>query len=117
MHLFGIPFVVGPEYYGPLWFVRDLFLLNVLSFILVPFAKKTPGYVLIPLMVAFYFFSPTRQLRYSAPLFITGIYFGFKKRIESLAGNGRLAADGRYRNRLETGFIQQFQQSFGDLFL
>ena len=84
MHLFGIPFVVGPEFYGPFWFIRELFIFNLLSFALVPAVKKIPGYLLIPAMIVLYFLPISRQICYSIPLFLTGMYFGTKKNIPIL---------------------------------
>ncbi len=81
MHLFGIPFVIAPSYYGPLWFVRELMIFNILSIVLVPAVKKTPDYLLIPIMLIIYFLPISQIIRYSIPFFITGMCFGFKKRI------------------------------------
>lgn len=81
MHLFGIPFLRDPIFYGPLWFVRELFIFNVLSFALVPIVKRTPGYLLIPVMIALYFAPIDRKICNSIPFFVIGMYFGFKKKI------------------------------------
>jgi len=81
MHLFGIPFVIAPSFYGPLWFVRELLVLNIASVILVPVVKKIPGYILLPAMAVVYFLPIPQIIRYSIPFFIVGMYFGFKKSI------------------------------------
>lgn len=80
MHLFGIPFIEGPSFYGPLWFVRDLMILNLLAFVLVPAVKKIPDFILIPVMIVIYFLPISQFLRYSIPFFVIGMSFGFKKR-------------------------------------
>ena len=92
MHLFGIPFVVGPEFYGPFWFLRELFILNVLAFALVPASKKIPGYILIPAMTILFFLPVRRMLRYSVPFFLTGMYFGNRKSIPILNNPLHLSA-------------------------
>ena len=92
MHLIGIPFLKDPIFYGPLWFVRDLMILNILSFALVPIVKKVPGYLLIPLMAALYFAPIDRQICNSIPFFVTGMYFGFKKKIPILNNPNQIAA-------------------------
>lgn len=92
MHLVGIPFVVGPEFYGPFWFLRELFILNVLAFALVPASKKIPGYILIPAMILLYFLPVRRMLRYSIPFFVAGMYFGNRKNIPILRNPLHLAA-------------------------
>ena len=84
MHLFGIPFVTEPNYYGPLWFIRELVVLNILSVALVPAVKRIPDYLLIPPMVVIYFLPISRLIRYSIPFFIVGMCFGFKKYIPVL---------------------------------
>ncbi len=81
MRLFGIPFVIAPRFYGPLWFVRELLIFNLLSFALVPLVKKTPGYILLPAMVGLYFLPIDQIIRYSVSFFIIGMYFGFRKRL------------------------------------
>lgn len=81
MHLIGIPFVVAPIYYGPLWFLRELFILNVFAFVLVPIVKKVPGYIIIPAMITVYFLPLSQMVRYSIPLFVLGMHFGFCKKI------------------------------------
>lgn len=92
MHLIGIPFLKDPIFYGPLWFVRDLMILNILSFALVPIVKKVPGYLLIPVMTALYFAPIDRQICNSIPFFVTGMYFGFKKKIPILNNPIQIAA-------------------------
>lgn len=84
MHLFGIPFALGPSYYGPLWFVRELMIFNILSIVLVPAVKKIPDYILVPPMVVIYFLPISQMIRYSIPFFIIGMCFGFKKSIPVL---------------------------------
>ena len=81
LHVFGIPFVIAPSYYGPLWFIRELMIFNVLSIVLVPLVKKIPGYILIPLALVLYFLPISQIIRYSIPFFIVGMYFGFNKKI------------------------------------
>jgi len=81
MHLFGIPFVMPPAFYGPLWFVRELLIFNVASVILVPVVKKIPGYIVLPAMTVVYFLPLPQIMRYSIPFFIVGMVFGFKKSI------------------------------------
>lgn len=81
MRLFGIPFVIAPRFYGPLWFLRELFIFNLVSFALVPIVKKIPGYILIPAMTAVYFLPFSHIVRFSVPFFIIGMYFGFRKEI------------------------------------
>ena len=81
MRFFGIPFLVGPKFYGPLWFVRELLIFNILSFILVPAVKKIPGYILFPVLVIFYFLPIPKAMHRSIPFFLTGLYFGTKKSI------------------------------------
>ena len=88
IHLVGIPFVVAPNYYGPLWFLRELFVLNVAAIVLVPAVKKIPGYILIPAMIAVYFMPLSQLIRYSIPLFVIGMKFGFNKRIPILKNSG-----------------------------
>ncbi len=85
MHVFGIPFVIAPRYYGPLWFIRELMIFNLLAFALVPAVKKIPGYILIPAMLVVYFLPIPQIIRYSVPFFICGMHFGFKKRVPLLA--------------------------------
>ncbi len=80
-HLIGIPFISGPQFYGPLWFVRDLIILNILSFIIAPIAKKVPGYILLPIMAIVYFLPIPQFVRYSIPFFVAGIYCGTKKKL------------------------------------
>ena len=87
MHLFGIPFVIAPSFYGPLWFVRELLVLNIASVILVPLVKKIPGYILLPAMAVVYFLPIPQIIRYSIPFFIVGMYFGFKKSIPVITNN------------------------------
>ena len=84
MRLFGIPFVIAPKFYGPLWFVRELLIFNLLSIAFVPLVKKTPGYILLPAMIGVYFLPIDQIIRYSVPFFIMGMYFGFKKRLPVL---------------------------------
>lgn len=86
-HLVGIPFVSGPEYYGPLWFVRELIIFNLLSFFLVPIIKKIPGFIIIPAVTVFYFLPIPQLARYSIAFFVLGMYFGFKKRIPVLCNS------------------------------
>ena len=81
MRLVGIPFVIAPRFYGPLWFVRELIIFNILSFALVPAVKKIPGYILVPAMVVIYFLPISQIIRYSIPFFLIGMYCGYKKRI------------------------------------
>lgn len=83
-HFFGIPFVSTPRFYGPLWFLRELFIFNVLSFALVPIAKKTPGFILVPAMLAVYFSPFTHIIRFSIPFFMIGMHYGTKKKIPVL---------------------------------
>ena len=92
MHLFGIPFVIAPRFYGPLWFIRELLVFNVLLFALVPVVKKIPGYVLIPVMVYLYFLPIPQIIRYSIPFFLVGMHFGFKKTIPILNSSLFLSA-------------------------
>lgn len=84
MHFFGIPFLRDPVFYGPLWFVLELIIFNVLSFALVPLVKRTPGWLLIPVMAAIFFAPIDNKISYSISFFMTGMYFGFKKRIPVL---------------------------------
>lgn len=84
VHICGIPFFEGPHYYGPLWFVRDLLILNVLSFIIIPISRIVPGYILIPLMLVVYFMPISQLIRYSIPMFVIGVYFGSKKKFPIL---------------------------------
>lgn len=84
MHLFGIPFVIAPSFYGPLWFIRELVIFNILSIALVPAVKKIPDSILIPSMVVIYFLPISQLIRYSIPFFIAGMCFGFKKCIPVL---------------------------------
>jgi len=81
MHLFGIPFLKDPTFYGPLWFVRELIIFNLLSFVLVPVVKRIPGYLLIPAMMAIYFMPINRKTCYAITFFVMGLYFGLKKMI------------------------------------
>lgn len=81
MHLVGIPFVTAPVYYGPLWFVRDLFILNIFSFFLVPIVRRVPSWILIPAMCVIYFLPISQLVRYSIPFFVVGMKFGFDKKI------------------------------------
>ena len=85
MHLIGIPFVIAPSFYGPLWFLRELFIFNVLSIVLVPVVKKTKGYILIPAMICIYYLPIPQIIRYSIPFFVTGMYFGFNKKLPVLS--------------------------------
>ena len=84
IHLIGVPFISGPAFYGPLWFVRELIIFNVLSFFLFPLIKRMPGYILIPAVTIFYFLPIDQQARYSISFFLLGMYFGFKKSIPVL---------------------------------
>ena len=97
IRLFGIPFSSSPRFYGPLWFVRELFILNILSFAIVPVVKKTSGYVLFPVAMVVYFLPIPQIIRHSVVFFVVGIYFGFKKRIPIInnwvCGSVRLSLD------------------------
>lgn len=84
IHLTGIPFVEGPRFYGPLWFLRDLIIFNLLSFVLVPFVKKVPNYIVIPLMLILYFMPISQFIRYPIVFFILGMCFGVKKCIPTV---------------------------------
>lgn len=81
INLTGIPFVDGPHFYGPLWFLRDLIVFNLLAFILVPIVKKVPNYILIPLMLILYFMPISQFIRYPIVFFVLGMCFGIKKKI------------------------------------
>lgn len=83
--LIGIPFVEGPQFYGPLWFIRDLFILNVFAFLLVPLVKKIPAYILMPAMALIFFLPLPDSTRYSIPFFLVGMFFGTKKRLPVLS--------------------------------
>ena len=91
MHFIGVPFINGPVFYGPLWFVRDLLILNVLSFLLIPIVKKTPGYLLISAMVVFYFLPIDQQARYAISFFIVGMHFGLNRKLPVI-NNPKLAS-------------------------
>ncbi len=84
IHLFGIPFVEDPHYYGPLWFVRELFIYNALAFALVPAVKKTPGFILIIAVITVYFLPIPQKTSYSVAFFVTGMFLGIKKRIPNM---------------------------------
>lgn len=85
MHLIGIPFVIRPKFYGPLWFVRELLIFNIASIALVPMVKKAKGYILFPAMICIYFLPFSQMICYSIPFFIVGMYFGFKKKLPVLS--------------------------------
>ena len=84
MHFFGIPFLRDPVFYGPLWFILELIIFNILSFALVPLVKRAPGYLLIPAMIAIYF-APVGYKMWYPTFFVIGMYLGFKKRIPVLS--------------------------------
>ena len=79
MYMIGIPSLIAPSYYGPLWFARELFFIMA-SIAHVPMVKKTKVYILISVMVLL-FFLPTSQMirliRYSIPFFFEGMVSGF----------------------------------------
>ena len=85
MHLIGIPFVIAPRYYGPLWFVRELFIFNIASIAAVPLVKKTKSYILISVVIIVYFLPVSQIIRYSIPFFVLGMYFGFNKKLPVLS--------------------------------
>ena len=84
IHLTGIPFVEGPRFYGPLWFLRDLIIFNLISLVLVPIVKKVPNYIVIPLMLILYFMPISQFIRYPIAFFIIGMCFGVKKRLPTI---------------------------------
>lgn len=84
MHLFGIPFLKDPMFYGPLWFVLQLIIFNAVSFALVPIVKRTPGYLLIPAMAALFFAPVGHKICYTIPVFVIGMYLGCKKKLPTL---------------------------------
>ena len=84
LHFFGIPFLKDPVFYGPLWFVLELFIFNLLSFALVPVVKKIPGFLLIPAMIILYF-APVGYKIWYPTFFVIGMYLGFKKKIPILS--------------------------------
>lgn len=81
INLFGIPFVEGPHFYGPLWFMRELIIFNLLSFIFVPLVKKVPNYILIPLLIVLFFLPISQFIRYPIVFFVLGMVFGVKKQL------------------------------------
>ncbi len=85
IHLIGIPFEKNPSFYGPLWFVRELFIFNVASILLVPMVEKIKGYILIPTMICVYFLPVSWLLYNLIPFFIVGMYFGFNKKLPVLS--------------------------------
>ena len=80
-HLIGYPFWTRPIFYDPCWFLRDLILLNFLTIILFPVVKKTPLYILLPAMLVLWLLPIAQYFRSSFSFFITGMRFGFKKKI------------------------------------
>ena len=63
---------------------KGVFIFNWLSFAWVPIVKKTPGYILIPVMIMLYFLPIDQTIRYSVSFFVLGMYFGFRKTIPVL---------------------------------
>lgn len=91
MRLVGYPFYGAPRFYAPMWFLRDLFLLNVLSFLLVPAVKKTPARCLIPCMLILYFLPLPRHTRISVAFFVIGMCFGVRKRMPVISSSALIA--------------------------
>lgn len=73
IHLVGIPFIEGPHFYGPLWFVVDLIVLNALSCFLIPAVNNSPGYILIPVLLILYFSPVSQFIRYPITFFLLGM--------------------------------------------
>ena len=83
-HIIAVPFSKYPLYYEPLWFLRDLILLNVLLFILFPIVKKVSIYITIPLMVILELLPLPSNLRYAIAFFTIGMSLGNIKRMPVL---------------------------------
>lgn len=78
-HLIGCPFFSNPKYYEPFWFLRDLFLLNILTVFLVPLIKKVSCYVIIPAMIILWLSPLPHHFRQSFSFFIIGMCLGKEK--------------------------------------
>lgn len=74
MNLIGIPFADGPIY-GPLWFVRDLFLLSLIAPILKAAVNKIPSYIMLPIIGGWYMPLPV-HLRQALCFFLLGLLIG-----------------------------------------
>ena len=74
MNLIGIPFADGPIY-GPLWFVRDLFLLSLIAPILKAAVNKIPYYIMLPIIGGWYLPLPER-FRQVLCFFLLGLLIG-----------------------------------------
>ena len=83
-HLVGIPFVTSPDYYGPFWFLRDLIILNVFTFILVPITKVIPNEILILLMFLLEGLPLPSHCRYAIVFFVIGMVLGRRKSVPVL---------------------------------
>ena len=80
-YLIGVPFAEYPRGYVPLWFLRDLIILNFLTLILVPLVKALPGALLIPLMFLLEVLPLPACCRYAVPFFVIGMVLGRKKEV------------------------------------
>lgn len=80
-HLIGIPFINNPLYYEPLWFLRDLIILNLLTFFLVPVVKHTKPIILILLMIIVQLLPIESHFRYSVAFFVIGMSLGKTKSV------------------------------------
>ena len=82
MGVFGIPFYQSPLY-GPLWYVRDLFLLSIIAPLIERIIRKYPSLVFIFAMVLW--FAPFNQhLREAVCFFLIGAAISCYKQSEKL---------------------------------
>ena len=79
--LIGQPFVSAPHFYDPLWFLRDLFILNLMTILIVPIIKKCPENILIPALAIIWFLPIHPYMRQSIVFFILGMSFGNKSKL------------------------------------